>query len=56
MLPMGDYKHWTQDRELGTQGRENPRTRDPRTKDQGPEDIAVLHLALMTQMQLVSMF
>ena len=41
-----------------------PGTRDPRTqgpkdwgpKDQGPNDLTLLHLAFMTEMQLVSMF
>ena len=28
----------------------------PGTKDRGPKDIAVLHLAFMTEMQLVSVF
>ena len=54
VLAMGDYKHWTWD----------PRTEDPRTrgsedqgaKDQGPNSLALLHLAFMTEMQLVSMF
>ena len=49
----GDYKHWTWD----------PRTEDPRTwrpedrgpKDQGPNDLPLLHLAFMTEMQLLSM-
>ena len=52
---MGDYKHWTQDRGLVTQGPEDrgpkdPRTREPGTQGLEPKDIAVLHLAFMTQM------
>ena len=54
VLTMGDYKHWSRD----------PRTEDLRTrgsedwepKHQGPNDLALLHLAFMTEMQLVSMF
>ena len=38
-------------RGLGTQGLED---REP--GDQGPNNIALLHLAFMTEMQLVSMF
>ena len=51
--------HVTKMRDLNT----GPRTEDWGPKDlrtqepgTGPKDIAVLHLALMTQMQLVSMF
>ena len=46
---LGDYKHWTRDQRAG-----DLRIRGP--KDQGPRDLAVLHLAFMTEMQLVSMF
>ena len=54
VLTMGDYKHWTR----------GPRTEDPRTrgsedwepKHQGINNLALLHLAFMTEMQLVSMF
>ena len=43
----------------GTQGPEDPRTRGPEDwgpEEQGPNDRALLHLAFMTEMQLVSMF
>ena len=37
-------------------GPKDPRTGDREPKDQGPEDLAVFYSALMTEMQLVSMF
>ena len=64
--PKGDYKHWIRpDPRTGdpkTRGPGDPKTRgpgDPKTRgpeDQGPNDLALLHLAFMAEMQLVSMF
>ena len=56
-LFQGDYKHWTWDPR--TRGPKDPRTRGPEDrgpKDQGPNDLALLQLAFMTEMQLVSTF
>ena len=51
---MGDNKHWTWDPRTGDPRTQGPEDRGP--EDQGPNDFTLLHLAFMTEMQLVSMF
>jgi len=61
----GDYKHWTRGpkdrgpkdprtRGPGTQGPEDPRTGDRGPEDQGPNDLALLYLAFMTEIDSIS--
>jgi len=54
LLVVGDYKHWTRDPRTGDPMTRGPEDRGP--EDQGPNDLVLLHLAFMTEMQLVSMF